>query len=159
MGDSPSFDFKAQLRLLVDAVENGRRPRTIRDMSDDEFAAWVAGQRAQHRGRFSRTYWLMIREAVHERDRDRCAICGMNDLSVLEVHHIRPVRDGGRESWDNLITLCANHHRLADRGKISQDDLRARAAAAMEQDESDEAYIARLFGVWTDAERHTHERT
>lgn len=50
----------------------------------------------------------------------KCCICGWNEESI-DIHHIIPRRMGGTDSHDNLTPLCPNHHRLADRQKISLD--------------------------------------
>jgi endogenous inhibitor of DNA gyrase (YacG/DUF329 family) len=57
------------------------------------------------------------------RDKARCRVCGFDTL--VEVHHIMPRRQGGPDTLDNLITLCPNHHTMADRGLISVEELRA----------------------------------
>lgn len=41
-----------------------------------------------------------------------------------EIHHIEPVNSGGAEGIDNLILLCPNHHKQADMGIISKEELR-----------------------------------
>lgn len=56
------------------------------------------------------------------RDESKCKVCGFE--IVVEVHHIKPRRDGGSDDLSNLITLCPNHHTLADRNIISADELR-----------------------------------
>jgi len=40
-----------------------------------------------------------------------CRICG--DDEDLEVHHIRPVKEGGSNAEENLIVLCRHCHRVA----------------------------------------------
>lgn len=40
-----------------------------------------------------------------------CRICGESNVSVLDVHRIKPGEDGGKYSEFNSITLCANCHR------------------------------------------------
>jgi hypothetical protein len=62
------------------------------------------------------------------RDDARCRICGFD--AIVEVHHIIPRRDGGSDDPSNLITLCPNHHTMADRGLISGDSLRKRLSKA-----------------------------
>ena len=46
------------------------------------------------------------------RDRRRCQACDSTQWQVLTVHHIIPVEYRGRDVLRNLITLCANCHRL-----------------------------------------------
>jgi len=57
------------------------------------------------------------------RDGARCRICGFD--TMVEVHHIIARRHGGPDTLDNLITLCPNHHTMADRGLIPVEELRA----------------------------------
>jgi 5-methylcytosine-specific restriction endonuclease McrA len=46
------------------------------------------------------------------RDGNRCRNCGAT--AKLSVHHIIKARNGGRDTLDNLVTLCASCHRRAD---------------------------------------------
>lgn len=68
----------------------------------------------------------------------RCALCGWQatDQAISingkiqyahgnEIHHITPVKEGGSDSWENVILLCPNHHKQADMGIISREDLRS----------------------------------
>ncbi len=67
--------------------------------------------------------WPTISRAVLLRDGYRCRICGRGNLTPvdsssaydkvhfdLEVHHIIPRKDGGSDSFRNLITLCSSCH-------------------------------------------------
>ena len=67
--------------------------------------------------------WPTISRAVLLRDDYRCRICGRGSLTAvdksstydkvhfdLEVHHIVPRKDGGSDSFRNLITLCSSCH-------------------------------------------------
>lgn len=57
-----------------------------------------------------------------------CIVCGFAD--AVDVHHITPRRHGGTNEPSNLVVLCPNHHRLADLGTLTTDDLiRYRRAA------------------------------
>lgn len=58
-----------------------------------------------------------------QRDGGKCRICGFD--VIVEVHHITPKRHGGPDKEHNLITLCPNHHTMADRGLITEDELRS----------------------------------
>ena len=49
-----------------------------------------------------------IRSQVLDRDRRTCTNCGKK--SKLQVHHIVPIRKGGSDDLDNLITLCSKCH-------------------------------------------------
>lgn len=51
-----------------------------------------------------------------------CEICGWNQ-GPRDVHHILPVKEGGKNELYNLITLCPNCHRLAHRNLLSKNKL------------------------------------
>ena len=48
-----------------------------------------------------------LRDYVIERD-GACVYCHTQE--PVEVHHIRPQSDGGRDDIQNLVTLCRDHH-------------------------------------------------
>jgi len=56
-------------------------------------------------------YFDLVPKALR-RDGKRCQACGTSARPVLAVHHIIPVTLGGRDVLRNLITLCANCHRI-----------------------------------------------
>ena len=60
-----------------------------------------------------------------QRDGGKCVICGFD--VVVEVHHIKPRKrggGGGTDDLDNLVTLCPNHHTMADRGLLNDTELK-----------------------------------
>lgn len=74
--------------------------------------------------------WKTISASVMTRDGYACRVCGKSSLEPvnsstgyhkvhfgLEVHHIIPRKDGGSDSFKNLITLCEDcHHRTFSNG-------------------------------------------
>jgi 5-methylcytosine-specific restriction endonuclease McrA len=54
-----------------------------------------------------------LRMQVLQRDGWRCQRCGSSNN--LEVHHMRPRSRQGDDTETNLITLCANCHRICHR--------------------------------------------
>lgn len=74
--------------------------------------------------------WPTISKAVMARDNYACRVCGKSTFSPvdsssdfdkihfqLEVHHIIPRKDGGSDSFENLITLCEQcHHKTFSNG-------------------------------------------
>jgi 5-methylcytosine-specific restriction endonuclease McrA len=78
--------------------------------------------------RKARTYYS--KQEVLERDESRCLVCGFSEC--VDVHHIVSLANGGNSFPENLISLCPNHHRLADRGKIPANDLRRLVLARYE---------------------------
>lgn len=58
--------------------------------------------------------WQRIR-AMYLRSNPICEDCGH---SATEVHHIKPLREGGTNHWENLAPLCKKcHSRRTQRGE------------------------------------------
>ena len=68
----------------------------------------------QPRRRLDPELYEPLREQVLRRDGWRCQSCGSR--SNLEVHHKEFRSQGGADSEENLITLCADCHSRAHRG-------------------------------------------
>jgi HNH endonuclease len=58
-----------------------------------------------------------LRRAVLARDR-RCRVPGCTHATFLDVHHIQPRSEGGRNQAQNLLVLCSVHHRATHRGEL-----------------------------------------
>ncbi len=59
-----------------------------------------------------------LRRAVLARDQHRCRVPGCTHATFVDVHHIQPRSEGGRNEARNLITICSAHHRAAHRGEL-----------------------------------------
>jgi HNH endonuclease len=59
-----------------------------------------------------------LRRAILARDHGRCRVPGCTHASFVDVHHIVPRCEGGRNDPDNLLTLCGGHHRATHRGEL-----------------------------------------
>jgi 5-methylcytosine-specific restriction endonuclease McrA len=73
--------------------------------------------KAQSNARYS-GQWERNREAARRRDGNRCVECGAAQPdALLHVHHVVPWEPGQADphALDNLVTLCALHHRRAHR--------------------------------------------
>ena len=74
--------------------------------------------------------WQLKSREIRERSLYLCSVCKDKDEvsfdDDLEVHHIIKLRDypDGLLEDSNLICLCVNHHKQADRGELSIDYLR-----------------------------------
>ena len=42
---------------------------------------------------------------------ERCEVCGYNEKSILQIHHILPIHKGGDNARKNLIIVCPNCHK------------------------------------------------
>lgn len=91
-----------------------------------------SGDRQSDRFR-STKLWTAKSIEIRQRDKYLCQICLRNRYNTLsflsyktvEVHHITPIVEdyNRRLDNDNLISLCAFHHRMADNGQIPKAEL------------------------------------
>lgn len=63
-----------------------------------------------------------VERQIYTEARHCCAICGIP--KPVEIHHIVPWHKSHDSRAENLILLCANHHRQADRDEIDRSSLR-----------------------------------
>ena len=54
----------------------------------------------------------------------RCAIHTCREIIEVDIHHIVPWSECQKHDYENLIALCPNCHRRADRGYIDRKSLR-----------------------------------
>ena len=79
--------------------------------------------------RFRRTIdWTNKSEEIREDSKYLCSVCLDNKIfnyDLLEVHHIEPIEQNYERRLDNynLICLCNNHHREAEKGNIDREYL------------------------------------
>lgn len=77
----------------------------------------------------SRYSWKVKRQSVRERANYLCEVCrdqGDYTPKDIEIHHIIKLKDNPDGLLDdhNLIALCVDHHKQADRGEIDISYLR-----------------------------------
>ncbi|MFN2506974.1 MAG: DUF222 domain-containing protein [Acidimicrobiales bacterium] len=75
------------------------------------------GGQAVSVGRALRTVPERTRVVIEERDRG-CRVPGCDRSRWLHIHHLRHWEDGGTTDTENLLALCAHHHRLHHRGGL-----------------------------------------
>ena len=90
-------------------------------ITGEEHPLWKGGydlygrMLSQNEGSFYRN-----RKLVLMRDNQTCQWCNYSGSDrYMDVHHIIPVRKGGANTLENMITLCRKCHNQADAGKIS----------------------------------------
>ena len=81
----------------------------------------------------SKYVWTVKAEQIKERANYLCEVCrdkGVYTYDGLEVHHIAKLRNAPHLLLDdaNLICLCQEHHKAADRGEIDMEYLKQLAA-------------------------------
>lgn len=62
----------------------------------------------KHNDKLSLVKWNELKILVFKRDNWTCCSCGKK--VKLQVHHVKPKRNGGEDVIENLITLCAKCH-------------------------------------------------
>jgi hypothetical protein len=99
-------------------------------------------------GRKQRTVPTAIRRALVARDRT-CTFPGCSHDRWIDAHHIQHWAQGGETSLDNLVLLCALHHRLVHEGGFK-----------IERRRDGSVYFARPDGrVVTTPSRHIAEES
>ncbi|MBI2412892.1 MAG: HNH endonuclease [Deltaproteobacteria bacterium] len=53
---------------------------------------------------------VKVQKLIFKEADNKCAFCSMEDIHVLEIHHIRSREDGGGDEPENLILVCSNCH-------------------------------------------------
>ena len=81
--------------------------------------------------------WRQKSIEIREKAQYLCELCRKENrytYELLEVHHIVPLKDAPDRLLDNynLICLCAEHHKKAERGEISREVLETIARAREE---------------------------
>jgi HNH endonuclease len=76
------------------------------------------GHSRQPHPRAKQTIPPALRRAVLTRDQRRCRVPGCTHTTFVDVHHIVPRSEGGRNEATNLVTLCGAHHRAVHRGEL-----------------------------------------
>ncbi len=103
-----------------------------------------------------------VKNSILKKYGNKCAICGweLSDEKIItmangkisnsrgnEIHHIVPVSEGGESTIENLILLCPLHHKQANAGLISRDELSKYAATVDRSDEREKNLKAGLANV------------
>jgi HNH endonuclease/RuvA, C-terminal domain len=91
----------------------------IRVNACDQSATRTSGNSAHVGARARQSIAPATRRAVRLRDHRRCVVPGCRNVQFLDLHHIELRSKGGGNDADNLVTLCAVHHRAVHRGALS----------------------------------------
>ncbi|MFD4863987.1 HNH endonuclease [Streptomyces sp. NPDC058412] len=135
VGEGGAFTLDQVREALPGVAQVDRR---IRDLRDDGWIIESSRQTGTHQYRLvkignkvwdpqvrvsaRRATVSRARRIALERDHYRCAICGFEagpgleaNAAALEVAHVTSLAEGGTHDASNLLTLCANCHRIMDR--------------------------------------------
>lgn len=70
-------------------------------LETDKGKAWIERHKNTWRGKAAYLIHIL---------REPCAVCGEDDVELLECDHIRPRAMNGTDDWSNLQVLCFEHH-------------------------------------------------
>lgn len=79
-----------------------------------------------YKARFKRDDWKKLRNLVMLRDGFQCQMCGFQSSEQgynLQIHHYH-YATFGRETLEDLVTLCAQCHPKADKERIIKPHVR-----------------------------------
>ena len=64
-----------------------------------------------------------IRKKIYQESGMACPICGEENVATFEIHHIKPISEGGKDEEGNLILLCSNCHSKVTHGEIKTPEI------------------------------------
>lgn len=87
---------------------------------------YAGGEERKLRNKYA---WALKSQQIREDSQNLCAVCrdiGVYTYDNLEVHHIEKLAEHPEKLLDddNLICLCVEHHKQADRGELDKDYLK-----------------------------------
>jgi len=114
------FEEKAQQQLIIDEneVDIDELPeKVMKEIEEENYIQDLLF--VNNRKIISKT--VIIRDIVQAREYGKknscCEICGIGSIR-LDVHHIKPLKYGGEDTIENMISVCPNCHRRFHDAKI-----------------------------------------
>jgi len=83
------------------------------------FLRKVEGKKTSEAGK--RRLPSAIKHQVNLRDEGKCTEPGCDNSRWTEIHHIKPLSQGGSNAITNLKTLCSAHHRIQHQAQMPLD--------------------------------------
>jgi len=123
IGDVKERDLRRIEKALVQETSrltNEERDELISDIDKRNEAE--KGKRAQptQNRRYKRNPVLSL--LLKLKYKDSCQVCGENYRIekgfFCDTHHLLPLRLGGKDTSDNILVVCPNHHRIFERCKV-----------------------------------------
>ena len=65
----------------------------------------------------------LVEKRLYKEANSQCPRCEQADVATLQVHHIKPVAEGGSDDEENLIVLCSNCHSKVTAGQITEAEI------------------------------------
>ncbi len=116
------LDIEKHLPLYVDGVLQQKEISEAEEkfisnlMDEDQDTSFYENISVERKLQLIKRNLQIVRE-LKEKYNGKCQICGQTFLMdtgeyYCEAHHIIPLTENGNQSPDNVIILCANHHRM-----------------------------------------------
>lgn len=112
------YDWSTQPNPYGYALDGRKARDLIKDITQRRASAADVLRLVRQRG----SAQAFFRELLLDLYQGQCAVCGLDYAPILEACHLIPWHQASEEqrtSPHNGILLCANHHKMLDRGLIS----------------------------------------
>jgi len=125
-GPGAHVDAIAQASQAADSIASSRQPAgpgahvdAIAQASQAaDFGARKPRPTSGKRTRAKQDTPPAVRRQVFLRDRGRCVVPGCRCTTYVDLHHLELRSDGGPNDAENLVVLCAAHHRALHAGRL-----------------------------------------
>jgi len=134
-GLRPTGDSKIdKLQRITEVPENDLEKteseiaRDVQQLSKEDREKLIAKNDARNRAKGVQSYTneskafrrdATLSAALKEKYNDQCQICKttykIKQGFFCDTHHIEPLKEGGKDTSENVLVVCPNHHRLLDR--------------------------------------------
>lgn len=71
-----------------------------------------------------------MKKEVREKSEHRCVLCGER---IVEIHHIIPQNQGGKDEFENAVALCSQCHTIYGNNPNMQEKIREKRKLAYEK--------------------------
>ncbi|MFZ5891815.1 MAG: HNH endonuclease [Myxococcota bacterium] len=109
---------RCDAQVIPDAAATHAAATHVRQASAATQVSQRASAATQVSQRASQTIPPAVRRQVMRRDNGRCVVNGCKHATFVDAHHLKPRSEGGRHEPDNLVCLCAAHHRAVHQGRL-----------------------------------------
>ena len=80
-----------------------------------------------------------LKKEVKEKSDFKCVLCGS---SIVEIHHIIPQNEGGPDTFDNAVALCASYHLIYGGNPLKRGEIvRKRDEVYRKQEEKQSSFV------------------
>lgn len=103
-------------------TKTGRESRRVARLNHSKT---VGGRRKRALAQSKREHgidWPRFKKEL-ESGEHPCKVCGETDITQLQIDHIVPLFQGGKEEYDNYQSLCQKHHKKKTAQELANSNL------------------------------------